>query len=481
MTETYLLSIRTAALLFPAIALLTFVPTAIVLYRRHGVMTRWRVLSVYGGGYYALSAFCMTVVPLPSPSVDVCAAYPSFREPQLTPGTAFADIWKEAHHRVTLDALVLHNSAVWQTAFNLLLLLPLGAFVRIHFRRGLAAATITGFAGSLCLELTQYSGLWGLYACPYRLFAVDDLIVNTAGAALGWAVAAPLARALPDLDSLDDRALAPLAAGKVPFGRRLLALLLDVTGVGLLTGGVGGVAYVVLGAETVLWVPPIVLGLWLVVVPWRTGATPGKHVLLLHLVTADGGRPGPARLVLRAALLSPPLAVVWLAAGAILPDYPASPADASALIEIASRVGYRDVAYSLAADPVAGLVLLLSPAACLAVIGAYARAVRRHPEGLGLHELLSGVRNRALPHARAREGTGTRTRGRPDVSAGPGHGEGAPHQLAYRGAEMSTPFEEHSTRQPDEPARRSPDAGRQPAHSGPAGSDPTASGSRSRS
>ncbi|MEV1085561.1 VanZ family protein [Streptomyces sp. NPDC050211] len=416
MTETYLLPIRTAALLFPAIALLTFVPTAIVLYRRHGVMTRWRVLSVYGGGYYALSAFCMTVVPLPSPSVDVCAAYPSFREPQLTPGTAFADIWKEAHHRVTLDALVLHNSAVWQTAFNLLLLLPLGAFVRIHFRRGLTAATIAGFAGSLCLELTQYSGLLGLYACPYRLFAVDDLIVNTAGAALGWAAAGPLARALPDLDSLDDRALAPLAAGKVPFGRRLLALLLDVTGVALLTGGVAGVAYVVLGAESVLWVPPVVLGLWFVVVPWRTGATPGKHVSLLQLVTADGGRPGPARLVLRAALLGPPLAVVWLAAGAILPDYPASPADASALIEIAGQVGYRDVAYSLAADPVTGLVLLLSLAACLAVIGAYARAVRRHPEGLGLHELLSGVRNRALPHTRARERAGTRTRGRLDVS-----------------------------------------------------------------
>ncbi|MGP3926734.1 VanZ family protein [Streptomyces sp. 8N616] len=408
MTQTYLLPIRTAALLFPALALLTFVPTAIVIYRRHGIMTRWRVLSVYGGAYYALSAFCMTVVPLPSRSLDVCAAYPSFARPQLTPGTAFADIWKEAHHRVTFGALVLHNSAVWQTVFNLVLLLPLGAFVRVHFRRGLAAATAAGLAGSLFFELTQYSGLWGLYACPYRLFAVDDLIVNTAGAALGWAAAGPLARALPDLDNLDDRALAALAtlaSGRIPFGRRLIALLLDVTGVTLLTGGMAGIAFYVLGTEAVVWVPPAVATLWFVVVPWRTGATPGKHVLLLQLVTSGGGRPSPARLALRASALGPPLLVVWFTTGAILPG---SPAGASELIGIASEVSYQHIGYAVAEDPVGGFVLLVAVSACLALVARYAGTVRRHPEGLGLHERLSGVRNRALPHARARrDGAGS--------------------------------------------------------------------------
>lgn len=160
MTDAYLLPIGTAALLFPALAFVMFVPTAIVLYRRHGVMTRWRVLSLYGGVYYALTAFCMVIVPLPKPSVDVCKKYPSFAEPQFTPGVAVSDIWKEAHHRVTLDALILHNSAFWQTVFNLILLLPLGMLVRVHFRRGLAAATAVGFAASLLFELTQYSGLW---------------------------------------------------------------------------------------------------------------------------------------------------------------------------------------------------------------------------------------------------------------------------------------------------------------------------------
>ncbi|MEU5700114.1 VanZ family protein [Streptomyces aurantiacus] len=406
MTDVYLLPIRTASVIFPGLALLMFVPTAVVIYRRHGVMTRWRVLSLYAGVYYALTALCLTIVPLPSPSVDVCAKYPSFADPQFMPGTAFADIWKEAHHRVTFNALVLENSAVWQTVFNLLLLLPLGAFVRIHFRRGPMAATAAGFAGSLLFELTQYTGLWGLYACPYRLFCVDDLIVNTAGAALGWAAAGPLARVVPDLATLDDRAL---DLHRVPFGRRLLALLLDMTGAALLTGAVGGLVLLGLGTDAVLWVPPAVWLLWFVLVPRWSGATPGKHVLLVKLVTRSGGGPGHGPLAVRAAVLGLPFAGVWFIAGATLP---AAGADPSTLIEVAGGVGYREVAYALAADPTTGLALLLAPVAGLAVVVWCVRAVRRHPEGLGLHEILSGVRNEALPHATARRGGG------PDGPAG---------------------------------------------------------------
>ncbi|MFD3417188.1 VanZ family protein [Streptomyces decoyicus] len=391
MTNAYLLPIGTAALLFPVLALLMFVPTAIVLYRRHGVMTRWRVLSLYGGVYYALTAFFMTIVPLPKPSVDVCKAFPSFARPQLTPGVAFSDIWKEAHHHVTLNALVLHNSAFWQTVFNLLLLLPLGVLIRIHLRRGRAAATAAGFAVSLLFELTQYSGLWGLYGCPYRLFAVDDLIVNTAGAALGWAVAGPLARLLPTLDALDGRAL---AAGKVPFGRRVIALLVDQTGVDLLIGVVAGIASVVPGAGSVLWVPPVVFALWFVVIPWRTGATPGKHLLLLRLATAEGGRPSLAALALRAAVLSPPLVVMELVGAVALSAADTGP-----------TVG-------------AGVVLLISLAGGLTLIGAYVRAVRRHPSGLGPHETLSGVKNHARAHTRART--------RPDAPGPPDAPDSAP-------------------------------------------------------
>ncbi|MGW7352021.1 VanZ family protein [Streptomyces sp. NPDC054784] len=412
MTETYLLPIRTAAILFPVLALLTFVPTAVVLYRRHGIMTRWRVLAVYGGAYYALSAFCMTVVPLPSRAVDVCAKYPTFADPQWTPGTAFADIWKESGHSVTLGALVLHNSAVWQTVFNLFLLLPLGVLARVHFRRGLPATVAAGAACSLFFELTQYTGLWGLYACPYRLFAMDDLLVNTAGAAVGWALAAPLARALPALDTLDDRALVP---GRAPFGRRLVALLLDMTGVFLLTGVLTVLAMLLLSPGTAEWMPFVAFALWYVVEPRRTGATPGKRLLLLRLVrTRDGGRPHPAALTLRGALLVLPQLLLWTVAGLVLSRLPGGPdtvvtvavrgdtGDTGQAVRDAGLSGSREFLSTLASDPAAGLVLLLVLLGCPALVAACARAVHRHPEGLGPHDVLSGVRNEALPPTRTR-------------------------------------------------------------------------------
>ncbi|KFI26959.1 hypothetical protein CG51_11485 [Haematobacter missouriensis] len=62
---------------------------------------------------------------------------------------------------------------------------------------GLALAQVTGrwllaaiFAATLTLgiELTQITGNWGIYPCPYRLFDVDDLIMNFAGVMTGFAL-----------------------------------------------------------------------------------------------------------------------------------------------------------------------------------------------------------------------------------------------------------------------------------------------------
>lgn len=39
---------------------------------------------------------------------------------------------------------------------------------------------------SLVFELTQLSGLFGLYPRPYRLADVDDLMTNTLGGMVGY-------------------------------------------------------------------------------------------------------------------------------------------------------------------------------------------------------------------------------------------------------------------------------------------------------
>ncbi|KAA5832012.1 teicoplanin resistance protein VanZ [Saccharopolyspora hirsuta] len=397
MSSVHLLPIKTAALIFPLLALVLFLPAAVVTYRRHGIMSSWRTLSFYSFLFYSLTAFFMTLIPLPSQAVDVCAKYPKMAHPALTPGNTFGDIWKEAGGEVSFGALVLHNPAVWQATLNVALLVPLGMYLRYHFKRGFLTAAAIGFGVSLFFELTQYTGVWGLYECPYRLADVDDLITNTCGAMLGWWLAGPVTRLLPTLDSIDDEAL---AKRPVPLGRRLVALLVDlcVLPFAMLFCGL---VFALLGVGP-LTGQLLTLLVYFVLLPWAFGGTPGKKLLLLNLVGPDDERPAPWRLLVRAMLLGiavVPLVLMLMSGvlaalslpGAILAS------GANALI---SQPG--ELLGALASLPKSLLLGFLVVAAGALLVVIFWVALWRHPKHYGVHELLSGVHNKALPHKRAR-------------------------------------------------------------------------------
>ena len=69
------------------------------------------------------------------------------------------------------------------------------------------------------------SGLYVYYVRPYRLFDVDDLLLNTSGAFVGFLIAPLLTRMFPTSESLEQRELQ--AASRVSVLRRFVAFIVD--------------------------------------------------------------------------------------------------------------------------------------------------------------------------------------------------------------------------------------------------------------
>ena len=74
-------------------------------------------------------------------------------------------------------------------------------------------------------ELTQLSGLYFIYPRGYRLFDVDDLILNTLGGLFGYFLSRLVTHFIPQMDKINEKAR---ERGKIVSGfRRSVAFLVD--------------------------------------------------------------------------------------------------------------------------------------------------------------------------------------------------------------------------------------------------------------
>lgn len=208
------------ALLFGLpLSVVLLVPVAAVLYRREGRIAPAAVLQLLLAAVYFCALWAYTLLPTPSVrDLAVCAS------PQLRPFAAVGDVLRLG---IGSPGAVLHNAAVLQIVLNIALFVPMGVGVRLLLHRGVAVAAVIGLGASLIIEVTQLTGIYGIYSCAYRLFDVDDLIANGAGAVLGSITSAALVR--PRREQAADFAPIP-----VSVGRRLLGLVADAVAIGLL-------------------------------------------------------------------------------------------------------------------------------------------------------------------------------------------------------------------------------------------------------
>ncbi|MFD3158112.1 VanZ family protein [Haloimpatiens sp. FM7330] len=226
--QTYLFPIKIALITFPILAFLFTFPFVIYQYRKHGYINKFRVFILYSFLLYLLAAYYLVILPLPK-THDVRSLQPiNVQYYQLMPFNFIFDFLKETKvvfSKPSTYINIVKERAFLQAAFNAILLMPLGIYLRYYFKKNLKQTVLICFSISLFFEVTQVSALYGFYNAPYRIFDVDDLILNTLGGYIGYKIAPMFTYFFPKADQLDENI--DLKSIPVSFFRRLLAFSID--------------------------------------------------------------------------------------------------------------------------------------------------------------------------------------------------------------------------------------------------------------
>lgn len=295
--SVYLIPLQSALLLFPFLAAMITLPYIIIQYRKYGSILPIRVLIVYSFIFYLLCAYFLVLLPLP-PMEEVA----SYTKPivQLIPFASLKEftmnsslIWNDPATYLT----ALNEPSLYLIIFNILLTVPFGVYLRYYFQCSWKKTLLFTFLLTLSFECLQLSALFGYYPRPYRLFDVDDLITNTLGGMLGYAITPVFAHFLVSRSRMDEKAydrgrsVSPL--------RRALAFFFDNLII-LLTTAIITALILILRDEFLLTSPAIricllylaVVFLYLSILPiLMHGRTLGKAAVKIKLVTMDGHPP----------------------------------------------------------------------------------------------------------------------------------------------------------------------------------------------
>lgn len=156
--------------------------------RRFGRVHPWRLLGVAAICVYTMALAGLTIAPAYDIAVTcrnrvggVARLDPFHTAAELLGLRRGGLAWRD----------VLTSFAMMQVVLNVLLFVPLGLILRGVFRRDTTSTVATAMLLSALIEVTQYTGAFGLYPCGVRIADVEDLITNTLGAWVG-ALCAPL-------------------------------------------------------------------------------------------------------------------------------------------------------------------------------------------------------------------------------------------------------------------------------------------------
>ena len=191
------------------------------------------------------------------------------------------------------------SPTVYTVIFNLFLLFPFGVYLHYYFEKKWYQVLILSFCLSLFFEITQLTGIYFIYPKAYRLFDVDDLMINTLGGMLGFLMTKPLTVFLPSRSELDQKSYN--RGTSISIYRRGIALFIDLFIVFCLATPL---SIVLTGKFSFSFLYTSFLLLYEIIIPLiYNGKTIGKKLVSMKLQIEDGKKFFTLRLIIRQLLL----------------------------------------------------------------------------------------------------------------------------------------------------------------------------------
>ncbi|MEX3747495.1 VanZ family protein [Lysinibacillus xylanilyticus] len=290
--SVYTHSIMVASLITIMLSFVLFVPWLIYTYRKYGYLSFSKTIIMFSFIFYFLSALCLVLLPFPE-TRDTCSLQSADTVYyNLHPFQFVTDILEDSGIVLTNPSTWLYiakQPAFFQAFYNFLLLMPFGVYLRYFLKKReyWKRAFLFSFLLTLFYEVTQVTGIYGIFNCAYRIFDVDDLMLNSVGALLGFFLAPVVWALFPSHAAVEAKAAEMAKKDIVKPLSILLALAIDLF--------IAHCIWMIIGAvigysNTLEFLVKIALYLLLfgVVPSFTNGATLGMKFMRFTMVSENG-------------------------------------------------------------------------------------------------------------------------------------------------------------------------------------------------
>ena len=263
---------KTAFLIFPVVSCFITIPFILIEYHKYGSINKLRFLIIYSFILYLITIYFLVILPLPSIEEVTNLNTPN---KQLIPFKFVIDFIRENPFNIMKPNTYIKglcHSSFYTVVFNVFMTIPFGMYLRYYFKMNLKKTIKYSFLLSLFFELTQLTGLYYIYPRSYRLFDVDDLMMNTLGGVLGYYITNIFSKLLPTRDEIDKKTFE--SAQEVSGFRRITLFCLDM----IIFMFIYFLVYIIIGNNK--YIKYLLFFIYFVIIPYFwNGFTFGSHFL----------------------------------------------------------------------------------------------------------------------------------------------------------------------------------------------------------